>query len=62
LFETTFGPVIAIRSSLAGSPERLAAFDRSFREFTQRGNRGAPGGPAEYPFSYLLVVARTRAA
>lgn len=58
LFETTFGPVIAIRAMLAADPGRLAQFDRDFREFTTRGNRGAPGGPAEYPFVYLLVVAR----
>jgi ubiquinone/menaquinone biosynthesis C-methylase UbiE len=58
LFETTFGPLIAIRSSLTGDPERLAAFDREFREFTTRCNHGPPGGPAEYPFDYLLAVAR----
>ena len=58
LFERTFGPVIAIRAMLAGDPERLAAFDRDFREFTTRGNRGALNAPAEYPFPYLLVVAR----
>jgi len=58
LFESTFGPVIAVRASLAGDPERSAAFDRDFREFATRGNRGAPGGPAEYPYTYLLVVAR----
>lgn len=62
LFENTFGPVIAIRASLAAEPERLAAFDRSLREFTSRGNRGAPGGPAEYPYRYLLVLGRKRAS
>jgi ubiquinone/menaquinone biosynthesis C-methylase UbiE len=61
LFETTFGPVLAIRASLAADPGRLAAFDRDFREFSLRGNRGAPGRTAEYPFSYLLVLARKRA-
>lgn len=60
LFENTFGPVIAIRASLAGDPERQRAFDRELREFTIRGNRGSPAGPAEYPFDYLLVVARRR--
>ena len=60
LFETTFGPVIDIRASLAGDPERRSAFDREFREFTIRGNQGSRGGPAEYPFDYLLVVARRR--
>ena len=62
LFERTFGPVIAIRARLAAEPERLAAFDRSFREFTMRGNHGAPGGPAEYPYRYLLVRVRKRAS
>ena len=61
LFETTFGPVIAIRAGLAAVPERLEEFDREFREFTRGGNRGAAGGPAEYPFGYLLVLARKRA-
>lgn len=60
LFETTFGPVIALRELLAGDPERLASFDREFREFTVAGNRGSADGPAEYPYKYLLVVARTR--
>ena len=60
LFETTFGPVIAIREGLAAEPERLASFDRQFREFTIRGNHGPPGGPAEYPYRYLLVIARKR--
>jgi ubiquinone/menaquinone biosynthesis C-methylase UbiE len=58
LFESTFGPLIAIRASLADDPARVAAFDRDFRDFTIRGNQGAPGGPAEYPYPYLLVVAR----
>lgn len=58
LFESTFGPLIAIRSGLAGDPRRLAAFDREFREFTERGNRGVAGGAAEYPYPYQLVVAR----
>jgi ubiquinone/menaquinone biosynthesis C-methylase UbiE len=61
LYETTFGPVLALRKALAGDPERLAAFDRDFRDFTTRGNRGEPDRPAEYPFPYLLVVARKRA-
>jgi 2-polyprenyl-3-methyl-5-hydroxy-6-metoxy-1,4-benzoquinol methylase len=60
LFESTFGPVIAIRASVAGDPDRAAAFDREFLEFATRGNRGAAGGPAEYPYEYLLVVARRR--
>jgi hypothetical protein len=58
LLEATFGPVIAIRASLADDPDRAAALDRDFREFTSRGNRGAPGGPADYPYEVLLVLAR----
>lgn len=58
LFRTTFGPVVALREALAADPERRADFDRELHEFTIRANRGAPGGPAEYPFDYLLIVAR----
>jgi ubiquinone/menaquinone biosynthesis C-methylase UbiE len=57
LFESTFGPLIAIRGGLNDDPARAAAFDRDFRDFTSQANRGAPGGPAEYPYPYLLVVA-----
>jgi ubiquinone/menaquinone biosynthesis C-methylase UbiE len=57
-FEETFGPLVAIRGSLAEDPERLAELEREFREFAMRGNAGAPGGPAEYRYEYLLVVGR----
>ena len=60
LFKETFGPAIAIYSSLARQPERTAALDRDFREFVTRSNRGSRGGPAEYVYEYLLVVARKR--
>ena len=60
-FEATFGPAAAIRASLAGDPERAAAFDRDFLGFAERSNRGPAGGPAEYHYEYLLVVARKRA-
>jgi ubiquinone/menaquinone biosynthesis C-methylase UbiE len=59
-FKETFGPAVAIRASLANQPERAAAFDRDFLRFAERSNRGAPGGPAEYHYEYLLVVARKR--
>jgi ubiquinone/menaquinone biosynthesis C-methylase UbiE len=59
-FKETFGPAVAIYASLADQPEQAAALDRSFLEFATRSNRGAPDGPAEYPYEYLLVVARTR--
>ena len=58
LFQRTFGPVVAIRRGLADQPERLEAMDREFLEFAITANRGVPDGPAEYPYEYLLVVAR----
>jgi ubiquinone/menaquinone biosynthesis C-methylase UbiE len=58
LFKETFGPAVAIYASLADQPDRAAAFDRDFLEFATRSNRGAPDGPAEYHYEYLLVVAR----
>ena len=60
LFEQTFGPLIALRGALADRPERAAALDQDFAAFTEEANVGAPGGPAEYVYEYLLVVARTR--
>jgi SAM-dependent methyltransferase len=60
LFRQTFGPVVAIYRSLAGQADRLAALDRDFLRFAVRANRGAPGGPAEYPYQYLRVIARKR--
>ena len=61
-FKDTFGPVVATYASLADEPDRLAALDRDFLEFARRANRGAPDGPAEYPYEYLLVIARKRGA
>jgi ubiquinone/menaquinone biosynthesis C-methylase UbiE len=58
LFESSFGPLIALRRGLAGDPVRAAAFEREWREFTERSNLGAPDAAAEYPYPYLLVVAR----
>ena len=60
LFNQAFGPAVAIRASLADQPGRAEAFDRDFLEFATRSNRGASGGPAEYPYEYLLVVAHKR--
>ena len=62
LFNETFGPVIALRTFLADQPDRAAALDREWLEFAARANRGAPDGPAEYHYEYLLVVARKRGA
>jgi SAM-dependent methyltransferase len=60
LCEQTFGPLIAIRNGLAAEPARLAALDRDFADFTVRADSGPPGGPAEYRYEVLLVVARKR--
>jgi SAM-dependent methyltransferase len=59
-FRETFGPLVALRGSLADRPGELAALDREFLAFAQRADQGPPGGPAEYPYEYLLVVGRTR--
>jgi ubiquinone/menaquinone biosynthesis C-methylase UbiE len=56
LYERTFGPVVATRASLADPAE----FDRAFLDFAERANAGSPGGTAEFPFEYLLIVARKR--
>ena len=60
LFKQTFGPIIALYEFLADQPELLASLERNFLEFATRANRGEPSGPAEYPYEYVLVVARTR--
>ncbi len=60
LYKETFGPVISTYVALRDQPERVASLDREFLEFAERANRGAPGGFAEYPYEYVLVVARTR--
>lgn len=59
LFYATFGPTVALRAALADDP-RAAAFDREFLDFATRWNSGPPGGPAEYRYGYLRVVARRR--
>jgi SAM-dependent methyltransferase len=57
LYKRTFGPVVALYAGLADRPERAAALDRDFLEYANRANRGSPGGPAEYPYEYLIVIA-----
>jgi ubiquinone/menaquinone biosynthesis C-methylase UbiE len=59
-FKATFGPAIATYASLADQPDRAAALDRDFLDYATRANSGPPEGPAEYPYEYLLVVARKR--
>jgi ubiquinone/menaquinone biosynthesis C-methylase UbiE len=60
LYKETFGPVIAVYEALANDPDRVAALDREFLDFAHRANRGAPDGLAEYPYEYVLMVARKR--
>jgi SAM-dependent methyltransferase len=55
--QATFGPVIAIRAGLDAA--RADALDRALLAFATDADAGAPGGPAAYPYEYLLVVART---
>lgn len=57
-YKETFGPVIATYAGIAGDAERTAALDRDFLDFATRANVGSAGGPAEYRYEYLLVVAR----
>jgi ubiquinone/menaquinone biosynthesis C-methylase UbiE len=60
-YKQTFGPVVALFGSLADEPALAAELDAEFHDFAVRANRGAPGGPVEYHYEYLLVVARRRA-
>lgn len=60
LFEESFGPLIALRGALSDRPDGSAALDRDFAAFTEQANVSAPGGPAEYVYDYLLVLARAR--
>ena len=59
LFKATFGPVIAAYAALADAPGRRDALDREFLDFATSANQGRAGGPAEYPYEYLRVLART---
>jgi SAM-dependent methyltransferase len=60
LFKRTFGPVVAAYAGLADRPERADTLDRDFLEYAGQANRGSPGGAAEYPYEYLIVIARKR--
>ena len=59
-FMATFGPLIAIRASLADDPDRAALFEDEFLAFAMRGDSSRPGAPAEYVYPYLMVIARKR--
>ena len=58
LYKQTFGPVVSVYEALQGEPDRAARLDREFLDFAHRANRGTPDGLAEYPYEYMLVVAR----
>ena len=60
LFKQTFGPMVAIYTTLADKQERSAALERDFLDFVGRSNRGTPQGPVQIPYEYLLIVARKR--
>ena len=59
-FRDTFGPLVAIRESLADQPERAAALERDFLEFVKRSNRGSSGKSVQISYEYLLTVGRKR--
>ena len=60
LFLETFGPAVAVVSSLADDQDRAAAFRRDLLDFAVRSNTGPAGGQAEYRYDYLLIIGRKR--
>jgi ubiquinone/menaquinone biosynthesis C-methylase UbiE len=62
LFRHSFGPMIAIYTSLADQRTRAAELDEAFLQFIARWNQGAPEGRVRIPYEYLLVVARKGAS
>jgi SAM-dependent methyltransferase len=61
LFSETFGPLMAIRDGLAGTPDRQAEFDRAFLDAVTRWS-GATTGPVQIGYEYLLTIARRASA
>jgi ubiquinone/menaquinone biosynthesis C-methylase UbiE len=55
-YKRTFGPLVALYAAL--DDERRAELDREALAFVARWNTGAPGGDAELPVQYALIVAR----
>ena len=62
LYKETFGPVVATYEALQDQPERAANLDREFLGFAEQANQGAPDGRAEYPYEYVLTIARKQSA
>lgn len=61
-FKETFGPVVAVYAALESDSAKIAEIDAAFLDFAERANSGAPEGPAEYMYEYLLVRARRRSS
>jgi ubiquinone/menaquinone biosynthesis C-methylase UbiE len=59
-YKETFGPVLSIYNALQNEPGRTAVLNQAFLAFAHRANKGTPGGTAEYPYEYVVVVARKR--
>jgi ubiquinone/menaquinone biosynthesis C-methylase UbiE len=59
LFAETFGPLVALRASLADRPQQRADLDRAFLEAVIRWNGGGASGPVAIAYEYLLVLIRT---
>lgn len=59
LFVQTFGPLVAIRTSLDDAPERRGELDRALLDAIVGWNKGRSAGPVEIAYEYLLVIADT---
>jgi SAM-dependent methyltransferase len=57
---SSFGPVVSVYEALRDEPDRAARLHREFLDFAHQANRGAPDGSADYPYEYVLVIARKR--
>jgi 2-polyprenyl-6-hydroxyphenyl methylase/3-demethylubiquinone-9 3-methyltransferase len=62
LFLSTFGPAVAVATSLADEPERAAEFKEALLDFAVRSNSGPAAAPAAYRYDYLLIIGRRRPA
>jgi hypothetical protein len=60
LYKETFGPVVSVYAALRDDADATSRLDREFLDFANQAARGAPDGSAEYPYEYVLVVARKR--
>ena len=54
-YKETFGPVAAIYAAL--TPDQAANLDRDFLSFATQNNLGPAGGPAEWDYQYIRVIA-----